>query len=226
MGERTRRAVIKGGSAAIAGFGVLGSVGTASAASGTLSITVYADEVVDGVVQSTPFEGVTVSDGAWENAAWHLGETDESGYLEAALDASQHELDLFKSISSKTVSEKRDVPVTVEAGETAVLEAHMAPETAEITAHATTEWGEALYVTGQTEFLGNWESAYKMTPEDGVWTFEDNLPLGAEYKIVKDDWVDAGTISTGDVTWETGPNHTIEEEYAFYKLLEDVYPTF
>ena len=92
MTERSRRDIIKGGSAAITGLGILGTAGTAVAADGTLSVTVYADEVVDGEIVASPFEGVTVSDGAFEDESNHLGVTDATGALEVSVPAGDYSL--------------------------------------------------------------------------------------------------------------------------------------
>ena len=36
-------------------------------------------------------------------------------------------------------------------------------------------------MTGQSDYLGNWDTAYKMTCYDGHCTFQRNLPIGAEF---------------------------------------------
>jgi len=129
MTDRSRRAFIKGGSAAIAGLGVLGTAGTAAAAD-TQSINIYASDA--------------------------------------------------------------------------------------------TQFGEAVYITGDVDALGNWETAYKMTPESGYWAYKTDLPVGTEYKIVKDQWVDGETISTEGVEWEVGDNHVVQDG----QTVASLYPEF
>lgn len=236
MTDDSRRRFIKSSSTALAGFGALGVVGTAAAATGKLAITVYADEVVDGELSSTPFEGVTVSDGVYEDESNHLGVTDADGRLQTSLETGEHSLELFKQTSTTTVgttsTEKRDIGVEIRAGETTTIEAHLAPKTVTIYANDATEYGEALYVTGETDYLGNWETAYKMLPaHSSYWKFEANLPVGAEYRIGKTDWIDQVTISTDDLTMEKRPradgaNRTIDDGEGYYDLIENTYPRF
>lgn len=129
MTETSRRELIKGGTAAIAGMGILGSAATAAAAD-TQALTIYASDV--------------------------------------------------------------------------------------------TEVGEAAYITGSTDSLGNWETAYKMYPQSSYWKHETELPVGTEYKIVKDGWVDGVEISTDGVTWETGENNVVEDG----QTIANLYPDF
>jgi len=231
MTDRSRRDIIKGGSTVIAGLGVLGTAGTAAAANGTLSVTVYSDEVVDGEIDASPFEGVTVSDGAFEDESNHLGVTDSTGQLDVSVPAGEYSLELYKEFPKSTygvtTTEKRGIDISVEPGGTTTVEQHLAPKTISIYASDATEYGEAVFITGETDYLGNWETAYRMDPESGFWGYEDNLPVGAEYKFVKAGWTDQDAISTDDVTWEDRRyNRTISDEVGYYDLVENTYPTF
>lgn len=231
MTERSRRDIIKGGSAAITGLGILGTAGTAVAADGTLSVTVYADEVVDGEIVASPFEGVTVSDGAFEDESNHLGVTDATGALEVSVPAGDYSLELYKEFPKATygvtTTEKRGIDVSVEAGVTTSVEQHLAPKSISIYASDATEYGEAVFITGETDYLGNWETAYRMDPASGFWEYTENLPVGAEYKIVKADWTEQDAIPTDNVTWEDRSyNRTISDEAGYYDLVENIYPEF
>jgi hypothetical protein len=124
----SRRDVLKGGSAAIAGLGILGSAG-AAAATNTQSVVVYASDV--------------------------------------------------------------------------------------------TQVGEGAYITGSTDSLGNWETAYKMYPQSSYWKYEAELPVGTELKIVRHEWVDGVEISTDGVEWETGENHVVEDGQTILNLYPD-----
>jgi len=99
-----------------------------------------------------------------------------------------------------------------------------ASDTQALTIYASdvTEVGEAAYITGDIEALGNWETAYKMYPQSSYWKHETELPVGTEYKIVKDEWVDGVEVSTDGVTWETGENHVVEDG----QTIANLYPDF
>lgn len=99
-----------------------------------------------------------------------------------------------------------------------------AADTQALTMYASdvTEFGEAAYITGNTDSLGNWETAYKMYPQSSYWKYGAELPVGTEYKIVKDAWVDEVVISTDGVNWETGPNNVVEDG----QTIANLYPDF
>lgn len=84
-----------------------------------------------------------------------------------------------------------------------------------------TQFGEAVYITGDVPELGNWETAYKMTPQSGYWAYKPELPLGTEFKLVKADWTDADAISTDDVVWNEGGNTVFEGQSVI-----SLYPEF
>ena len=73
--------------------------------------------------------------------------------------------------------------------------------------NATTNWGENLYIVGNCDELGNWDSEKAVGPatcsEYPTWTLTAYLPAGAsiEFKAIKKD-------ATGKVTWQEGNNHT------------------
>lgn len=84
-----------------------------------------------------------------------------------------------------------------------------------------TEVGEGAYITGSTDSLGNWETAYKMYPQSSYWKLETELPVGTEFKIVRDAWIDGTEISTEGVEWETGENHVVEDGQTILNLYPD-----
>ena len=73
--------------------------------------------------------------------------------------------------------------------------------------NATTNWGENLYIVGNCDELGNWDSEKAVgpatCPEYPTWTLTAYLPAGAsiEFKAIKKD-------ANGKVTWQEGNNHT------------------
>ncbi|MYW70463.1 glycosidase [Streptomyces sp. SID8379] len=77
---------------------------------------------------------------------------------------------------------------------------------ASFSVNATTSWGENIYVTGDKNQLGNWNTAdaLKLDPAAyPVWKLDVALPAGTsfEYKYVRKD-------ANGNVTWESGANRT------------------
>lgn len=88
-----------------------------------------------------------------------------------------------------------------------------ASDTQSITIYASdvTKVGEAAYITGNTASLGNWKTAYKMYPQSSYWKHEAELPVGTEFKIVKDEWIDGTAVSTDGVVWEVGENHVVQD---------------
>ncbi|MBT8226077.1 MAG: alpha amylase C-terminal domain-containing protein [Dactylosporangium sp.] len=71
---------------------------------------------------------------------------------------------------------------------------------------ATTEWGENIYVVGDTSALGTWDPASALPLSPGsypVWTLDVAMAAGTtfEYKYLRKD-------GSGNVTWETGSNRT------------------
>jgi len=104
------------------------------------------------------------------------------------------------------------IPVTIEAGGTTQRDYYFLPDKVWADIDYRTDYGQALYVTGQTEYLGNWQEAKKLGYRDSTntWILRDRLPIGAECKIVRGDWTDDEWISTDGVDWQQGPNQVIE----------------
>ncbi|WP_420031951.1 carbohydrate-binding module family 20 domain-containing protein [Streptomyces sp. cg28] len=77
---------------------------------------------------------------------------------------------------------------------------------ASFSVNASTSWGENIYVTGNKDQLGNWNTgnALKLDPAAyPVWKLDVALPAGTsfEYKYLRKD-------ASGTVTWESGANRT------------------
>jgi hypothetical protein len=72
-------------------------------------------------------------------------------------------------------------------------------------------YGNALYVTGETDGLGGWQTAYKATPGAGEWTYDARVPVGTQFKWILAPWVTGGSISvsTPGARWERGGNHVV-----------------
>ena len=89
-------------------------------------------------------------------------------------------------------------------------------------------FGRALYVTGETGRLGEWQRAHKMIPGhwrgSNCWSWQGYARTGIEFKIVRAPWSEADAIATSDVEWESGTNHKISEATLYNDNL--VHPTF
>jgi hypothetical protein len=223
-----RRAFLRGiGTAVTTGGLVTAGTPASAAGTGTVTVTVSAVEVDGDSLRSWPFPDAGVFLGAWQ-AGQLLGRTDDQGQVTVELPAGNNELSIQKITSSHTLTERTGIEVEVSEGGTTSLEVDIAPETVDIIADVDVGYGNAVYVTGETEFLGNWETATKLSYDTYYddWRLTDNVPLYAEFKLVREEWVDGLTISTDGVDWETGSNHTIEDPGYYFKSVNEVTPTF
>lgn len=145
-----------------------------------------------------------------------IGYTDADGKLTVELDAGNHTFMVGKMTSSHSLFVSETYTVSVyEGGETEFV-LPVATLEANFTVHYDCGWGKALYITGATGYLGDWKTAYKLTPANGTWTFRKYLPRGLEYKIVVGPWVDGDSIDTTRVKWESGNNRTVLAGYGFH----------
>lgn len=73
--------------------------------------------------------------------------------------------------------------------------------------NATTNWGENVYITGNSDELGNWNPEKAVGPAEcpnyPTWILTTYLPVGTniEFKAIKKD-------ENGNVTWQDGENRT------------------
>ena len=143
---------------------------------GQVLITVLSDFVEDGELQSYPFSGVGVYLDDWQKGNL-LGYTDENGQVLVDLPAGENSLSLFKMTSSHSVLQRYNQVVDSIAGEVSEAELHVAAEQVLIRAFYRTDYGEALFVTGDGEYLGEWSKAYKLryNPNDYTWTFYETF---------------------------------------------------
>lgn len=194
---------------------------------GKVNVTVYQDSVSSGKLVSVPVSSVGVYLGDWHYGNL-LGNADYNGKVTIELDAGTQELGIYVMPNSKTVIQQCGFKVNVVAGNTVNYDIHVAPTPVQIYANVTVEGGKALYLTGETSYLGNWGKAIKLTKDTttGKWSYYGNLPIGAQYKVVKAN--DGATeISTAGVTWEQGSNHTIQSlTFGNYSSVNNITPIF
>ena len=197
------------------------------AGKGAALIHVLGDKVVNHAIVSTPISGVSIYDGDWQ-AGNSIGATDASGAYTAFLSLGQHSIGAMMMTSSHSLLASNGNLVTV-SSTPATMDIHVAPTEAQITANYNTGYGNALYITGETSYLGNWQTAYKLTSYSAAtWLFQRNLPIGAEFKVILAPWVAGDTISTSaaGVKWMKGNNQVITAPYNYYASLITVNPTF
>ncbi len=180
---------------------------------GKVSINVSEIKIVNGQYDvSTPFVGAGVYlDGAAPSAgAPANGWTDANGNVTLTLTEGNHTFVVAKMTSSHSLYVSKVYTTTIYKGMTTEVYFSVCPTEAKVTANIDVGWGNALYITGQGDLLGSWQTAYKMTYSNGKWLYNGYLPKGIEYKVVKYRWVSENEIPTTYVQWEKGYNHKIE----------------
>jgi len=193
---------------------------------GAVELSVLADRWENDHIVSGPFSSVGIYLGDW-HAGNELGHTGEDGKTSFMLPGGDHSLSAMVMTSSHSMA-SASMPLSIEAGSFVSTELHMAPTTVYIHAHYDAGMGRALYITGASDYLGNWEQATRMTYNGGIgaWTYERNLPMGAPFKIVMAPWSDEVSIPTDAVQWEQGSNHTVTPPSGYVSSDIAVYPSF
>lgn len=193
---------------------------------GAVALTVFADRWENGAMVSGAWANVGVYLGDW-HAGNVLGVTDAQGRLTAQLPAGEQALSLMVMTSSHSMASSA-LTVSVLAGEVVHADAHIAPTTVVIRAHHDVGMGRALYVTGASDYLGDWTTAKKMSfvASGNYWALNGNLPIGLPFKIVRGPWVDEPTIDVSLVEWERGDDHTVPPPYGYVTSEIDVWPAF
>jgi len=197
------------------------------AGDGLVQVRVLADQVVNGAVVSTPLRGALIYDGLWE-AGSPLGQTDPSGLFAAALPVGAHDIGVMMMTSSHSMLSSDGNAVTV-SGTPAAIDVHVAPTTVSLTASYDAGYGNALYITGETSYLGSWQTAYRLTSTGAsTWTFQKNLPLGAQFKLILAPWGASPAIATSaaGVKWEQGSNQVVPAPVNYFESVVSLTPAF
>jgi hypothetical protein len=194
---------------------------------GTVLVTVYADSYQNGNPVSTPYAGVGVYGGPWQ-ADKLLGITSNNGQVSVSLPAGNTNFSAFILINDESDAFSGTVPVTVTAQKTVDLSIHLAPTPVVINAYSNPGTGYALYISGQGSYLGNWTNAYRMTYSSSIngWTYQGNLPIGAQFKVLLGAWINSNSVSVSSLTWQTGNNLTITAPYDNYESVISDNPVF
>ncbi len=191
-------------------------------------VQVLADRIEKGQLISEPYQGIGVFAGAWQ-AGVKLGETDAQGALQTSLELGSHYLSVFKMTSSHSAVFTEPQYFDVNSGQENNLTVHVAPTTVRILSRHQTQFGKALYVTGESEYLGGWARAWRMNyRSQDTWELVKNLPIGARFKIIQADWNDFETIYIDPVSaqWERGDDRMITPPYQYYESVIQANPRF
>jgi hypothetical protein len=174
---------------------------------------------------STPIAGVLVYDGPWE-AGNPLGQTDANGVFAATLTLGPHSIGVMMMTTDESMFSSDGNEVTVTSAPTNLV-VHVVPDVLSLETSYDAGFGNAIYVTGETNALGNWKTAYKTSynPSIGSWQYTASVLAGAQFKLVLAPWVDGTSIDLGSthVSWESGPNHVAPASY--YSVL-NLSPSF
>lgn len=149
-------------------------------------------------------------------------ETNDNGEAVLSLAAGEHTVIFSQWTSSQSVFVSETYRFDVRANEETLVEQSLVTTRATIVAEGDVGWGRAYYVTGATDLLGNWKTAYRMTPiSANQWSFFAHLPLGIEYKILRGPWL-AGIeeMPTTHIDWELGDNRQIQFVEILSNLIE------
>jgi hypothetical protein len=193
---------------------------------GAVELSVLGDRWENGQMVSFPYTSVGVYLGDW-HAGHVLGTTGDDGKVSLMIPAGQQLLSAMVMTSSHSAA-TGSTTVDVAAGSFVSQEMHFAPLSVVIRAHYDAGMGNALYITGASDYAGNWQTATRMSydPSNNVWHFYGNLPQGLPFKLVRGPWVEEGTISTSQTTWESGADHTVDPASAYATSWMDIWPTF
>lgn len=175
---------------------------------GTLNLTIYVDSYENNALKSSPWSGVGIYRGEWQ-AGNSIGTTNANGNLTTLLpEGAAQVFGVFIMTGSHSIF-SNSITLDIAAGKITKKDVHYAPINMYITARYNTGTGYALYITGATDYLGNWSTATKMTYDSAknAWVYNNKLPVHLPFKIVKAQWVDGSTISTSQAEWESGSNH-------------------
>jgi Ankyrin repeats (many copies)/Starch binding domain len=95
-----------------------------------------------------------------------------------------------------------------------------------ITTNIRVEHGQALFISGSSDSLGEWKSAIRMEYKDDHWEFKGPVPLGSEFKLLIGRYDGKERRPVGCLKWEQDSNRTldslsIEITYANFTSNED-----
>ncbi len=191
-------------------------------------IQVLGDQYIRGNLVGAPIPKVAVYAGDW-HAGQILGETDHEGMLTVDMDVGTSHISVLKLTSSHSALWSEPQSLQVSQRRDNVFRLHVAPTTVRILSSTSVPYGKAVYITGESDYLGNWRQATRLNIlPDGRWELLKNLPIGASYKLLVADWTDNSTLwlEGQKVNWEAGPNQQIPPLQNYYELVIEATPRF
>lgn len=174
---------------------------------GTVNFTILQDAWINGGLVSQPGQNIPLYDGDYHYNKL-IGYTDYSGKVTQSITSGAHTVSIAYMTGSHSFYSST-FGLNVVKGQTQDKTVHIVTTNVYFEVTANVGMGNAVYITGATDWLGNWSKAYKMTYDTtkGVWTFNGKIPYNTPFKVVKAAWTTASEISTAGVTWEKGDNH-------------------
>jgi hypothetical protein len=191
---------------------------------GGVELSVLADRWENDRILSSPYGSVSVFLGDWQ-AGNVLGHTGSDGKVSLMIPGGEHKLSAMLMTSSHSIA-SASTSVNVIEGSIIDAKLHMAPTQVVVRAYYDTGVGRALYITGASDYLGNWKTASRMDWSGNSWGYQSNLPMGVPFKIVMAPWSDDRTISTSGVTWEKGSNRIVTPPNGSYYSDLTAHPSF
>jgi hypothetical protein len=191
-------------------------------------IQILGDQYIQGTLVSAPIPKAAVYAGDW-HAGQVLGETDNEGMLTLDMEVGASHISVMKLTSSHSALWSDPQSFNVSKGRDNVFRLHVAPTTVRILSSTPVPYGKAVYITGEGEYLGNWQVATRLNIRpDGRWELLKNLPVGATYKLLVADWTDSSTLwlEGQSISWESGPNHQIPPLKDYYEVVIEASPRF
>lgn len=193
---------------------------------GSVEVVAFADRFENHQLVSTPWSGMDIFAGDW-HAGDRRGTTDASGRFTLMLPAGRAQLSAMVMTGSHSVASTSGEVVVV-ARANVRTELHLAPTTVAIRAHADVGFGQAVYVSGATSYLGEWKTATRLT-WDGAsrqWTMVQNLPMGVPYKLLVGPWLAAPTVPVTQLRWEQGGDRIVTPPNGSYQSNLEAWPVF
>ncbi len=191
---------------------------------GGVELSVFADRWENDRIVSGPYNNVGVFLGDWQ-AGNVLGHTGSDGKVSLMIPGGDQKLSAMLMTSSHSIA-SASTTVNVIEGSIIDAELHMAPIQVVVRAYYDAGMGRALYITGASDYLGNWKTASRMDWSGDSWGYQKNLPMGLPFKIVMAPWSDDRTISTSGVTWEKGSNRIVTPPNGNYYSDIAAHPSF
>lgn len=202
-----------------------------SSETGTLEIHVYTTSIVNGQYTHSPFSRASIfmDDNSPYGGPAAEAVTDSEGTAILEVSGGSHTFRVAQMTSSHSYFVSEEMSTYVRNGGKTQMYFSVVITHATIKANYDCGWGNALYITGQGELLGHWNTAYKLSPVSGGWQYYDYLSKNIEYKIILAPWTDDDSINlygNDNFSWETGANRVLQNAAVYYPTYNEITPNF